>query len=416
MSELIRAIAAEAKRASKGLARLDTGTKNHALEAMADAVVNAAESIINANQLDLVAGAEAGLTLALLERLTLNSARVDSMAVGLRELAALPDPVGVVIDGSRRPNGLRIERVRVPLGVIGIIYESRPNVTVDAAGICLKAGNAVILRGGTEAIHSNRRLVEILQQAAAKSGLPANSIQMVPTTDRESAIALMRCEGLVDVLIPRGGERLKKSVMENATVPVLTSLGGNCHTFIDASADLTMASDIAYNAKVSRPSVCNAMETLLVHESIAAALLRSLGERLTEAGVEIRGCQRTLSHIPNATLAIESDWETEFLAPILAIRVVDSLEEAIEHINQYGTGHSEAIVTSDYAHAEQFVAEIDAACVYVNASTRFTDGSEFGMGAEVGISTQKLHARGPIGPAELTTWKTIVRGDGQIRV
>ena len=416
MSDLVLTMAKNAKIASRMLAMLGTSAKNHALLTMADGLLSSCEPILAANEIDLSLGAANGLTSSLLDRLRLTPKRIAETAVGLRQLSALPDPVGEIVSGSRRPNGLRIERMRVPLGVIGIIYESRPNVTVDAAGICLKSGNAVILRGGSEAIHTNKALAFALESAVEKAGLPANTIQLIPTTDRESAIALMRCEGQVDLLIPRGGERLKKSVMENATVPVLTSLGGNCHTYIDASADLKMAADIAFNAKVSRPSVCNAMETLLVHTKVAESVLPQLGSRYAEAGIELRGCTRTLAYIPQARIADESDWETEFLAPILAIRIVDSLDEAIEHITKYGTGHSEAIVTSDYASSERFVAEIDAACVYVNASTRFTDGSEFGMGAEVGISTQKLHARGPIGPAELTTWKTIIRGDGQIRV
>ena len=416
MSEAVMAQARRANDAARKLAAVGTDRKNAALLAMADALTAQTALILDANAADVEAGRERGLSHALLERLTLDRQRVGAMAEGLRQVAGLPDPVGQVIDGSRRPNGLEIQRVRVPLGVIGIIYESRPNVTSDAAGLCVKAGNAVILRGGSEAIRSNTVLARLLNQAGERAGLPPASVQLIETTDHAAAITLMRAEGLVDVLIPRGGEKLKKSVMENATVPVLTSLGGNCHVFVDANADLQMAADIAFNAKVSRPSVCNAMETLLVHADATERLLPSLGRRLKEAGVEVRGCDRTRLLLPDAVEATEEDWATEYLALTLAVRVVDSLDAALEHIAHYGTGHSEAIVTWDYDHAQRFTQEVDAACVYVNASTRFTDGSEFGLGAEVGISTQKLHARGPIGLTELTTYKTIVRGQGHIRV
>jgi glutamate-5-semialdehyde dehydrogenase len=408
--------ARRARRAARRLASTDSGTKSRALLAIATLLADRAEAIKLANGRDLEAGRELGLSDTLLDRLTLNDARIKAMAEGLRQIAALPDPVGQVIDGCRRPNGLEIERVRVPFGVIGVIYESRPNVTVDAGGLCLKSGNAVILRGGREAIHSNAALADIMAESVQSAGLPGDCVQLIQSTDREAARTLMRAEGLVDLLIPRGGEGLKKSVLENATVPVLTSLGGNCHTYVDASGDLRMASDIAFNAKVSRPSVCNAMETLLVHADAAAGLLPGLCARLKSAGVELRGCDRCRALFPDMLTATEEDWATEYLAPILAIRVVDSLEEAIDHITQYGTGHSEAIVTSDFLASQRFTREVDAACVYVNASTRFTDGFEFGMGAEVGNSTQKLHARGPIGLVELTTYKSIVRGSGQIRV
>lgn len=414
MSEAVMAQARRAKEAARKLAAVGTGTKNAALLAMADILTAQTALILDANAADVAAGRERGLSDALLERLTLTTGRIGAMAEGLRQVAGLPDPVGQILDGSRRPNGLEIQRVRVPLGVIGIIYESRPNVTSDAAGLCVKAGNAVILRGGSEAIHSNTLLARLLNQAGERAGLPPASIQMIETTDRDAATTLMRAEGLVDVLIPRGGEKLKKSVMENATVPVLTSLGGNCHTFVDASADLSMAADIAFNAKVSRPSVCNAMETLLVHADVAEKLLPALGKRLRGAGVEIRGCDRTRDLLPDSVPATDEDWATEYLALTLAIRVVNSLDDALEHIARYSTGHSEALVTRDYDNAQRFTQEVDAACVYVNASTRFTDGSEFGLGAEVGISTQKLHARGPIGLTELTTSKTIIRGQGQI--
>ncbi len=407
--------AKRAKAASRKLGFVGTEVKNRALLAMATSLIDNAGRILTENALDLEPGKARGLSDALLDRLTLNESRIASMAEGLRQIAALPDPVGQTISGSTLPNGLEMQKVRVPLGVIGIIYESRPNVTVDAAGLCLKAGNATILRGGSEAIHSNLILSKLCAEAAEKAGLPADAIQMIETTDRDAAIALMQAEGYVDLLIPRGGEKLKKSVLENARVPVLTSLGGNCHTFIDATADLKMASEIAFNAKVSRPSVCNAMETLLVHGAIAYDFLPSLCSKLEDAGVELRGCERTRQIAPYVCPATQLDWETEYHALILAIRVVDSLDDALEHISKYGSSHSEAIVTQDFANAQRFTREVDAACVYVNASTRFTDGFEFGMGAEVGISTQKLHARGPVGLTELTTTKTILRGAGQIR-
>lgn len=415
MSDLVLEQARRAKEAARRLGTLGADSKNAALQAMAAALTDCTPMLLDANATDLAAGRERGLSGALLDRLALNPQRIAAMAEGLRQIAALPDPVGQILSGERRPNGLEIRRVRVPLGVIGVIYESRPNVTADAAGLCLKSGNAVILRGGSEAIRSNTAIAHLLATAGEHAGLPPHSIQLIESTDREAALTLMRAEGLVDVLIPRGGENLKKSVLENARVPVLTSLGGNCHTYIDSGADLEMAASIAFNAKVSRPSVCNAMETLLVHADVAEAVLPALLTRLTKANVEIRGCNRTQALHPEVVAATTADWATEYLALILAVRIVDSLDEALDHISRYGSGHSEAIVTRDYAAAERFTREIDAACVYVNASTRFTDGFEFGLGAEVGISTQKLHARGPIGLTELTTYKTIVHGSGQIR-
>lgn len=404
-----------ARGAARRMMRLGAETKNRALLLMAQQLTDRAVEIVAANEADVEAGRAAGLSEGLLDRLRLDARRIGAMAEGLRAIAALPDPVGSVLDGSRRPNGLEIQRVRVPIGVIGIIYESRPNVTIDAAGLCLKSGNAAVLRGGSEAIRSNLTLARICAEAGESVGMPAGCIQMIETTERSAALALMRAEGLVDLLIPRGGEALKKSVLDNARVPVLTSLGGNCHTYVDASADLQMAADIAFNAKVSRPSVCNAMETLLVHRDAAERLLPVLGRRLSEANVGIVCCERAQPLIPGSGTATEEDWATEYLALKLAVRVVDTIDDAIAHIAAYGTGHSEAIVTSDYFAAEQFTQEVDAACVYVNASTRFTDGFEFGLGAEIGISTQKLHARGPIGLNELTTTRTIVRGQGQIR-
>lgn len=415
MSEYVELMAQRAQSAARRLATVGTSVKNDALRNMAKSLRERRQEILEANALDIQAGREKGLSPALLDRLLLTEKRIEGMAEGLEEIAALPDPIGQILEGSRRPNGLDIQRVRVPLGVIGIIYESRPNVTADAAGLCVKSGNAVILRGGSEALNSNAIIARTLAQAGECNGLPPHSVQFIETADRGAALALMRAEGYVDLLIPRGGEGLKKMVAENATVPVLKALGGNCHTYVDSSADLEMAAEVAFNAKVSRPSVCNAMETLLVHEAVAAALLPALCARYQEAGVELRGCEATRALFPAALPADEADWATEFLAPILAIRVVPSLDFALEHIAKYGTKHSEAIITKDYGSAQKFVQEADCACVYVNASTRFTDGSEFGLGAEVGISTQKLHARGPVGIKELTSYKTVVRGNGQIR-
>ena len=404
-----------AKSAARGLATTSVEVRNRALLSMAEALLLYSSLLMKENAKDLEAGRAKGLSKAMLDRLALSETRIGAMAEGLRQIAALPDPIGQIISGGRRANGLEITRVRVPLGVIGIIYESRPNVTSDATGLCLKSGNAVILRGGSEAIYSNTAIARVLIEAGEGAGLPPDSVQLIETTDREVALELIRAEGKVDVLITRGGESLKKFVNENARVPVLTALGGNCHTYIDRNADLIMAQEIAFNAKVSRPSVCNAMETLLVHQNVAAQVLPSLLGRLQSADVEVRACAITQTFSPGLTLATEEDYANEFLALTLAVRVVGSFEEALDHISRYGTQHSEAIVTGDYATAERFLAEVDAACVYVNASTRFTDGAEFGQGAEVGISTQKLHARGPIGVNELTTYKTLIRGNGQIR-
>ncbi len=415
MTEAVLERAKNAKRAARKLAGTGTQIKNAALFAMADALTAQQALMLDANAADVAAGRERGLSEALIDRLTLTPPRIVAMAEGLRQIAALPDPVGQIISGGRQPNGLDIQQVRVPLGVIGIIYESRPNVTADAAGLCLKSGNAVILRGGSEAFRSNVAIARLLRTAGERAGLPENALQLIETTDRQAATELMQATGYVDLLIPRGGESLKRNILANATVPVLTALGGNCHVFVDAGADLAMAANIAFNAKVSRPSVCNALETLLIHAESAAGLLPDLGRRLAAAGVELRGCERTRTFLSDATAATESDWKTEFLALTLAVKIVDGLDSALDHIAQYGTGHSEAIITDHHGNAERFLREVDAACVYVNASTRFTDGSEFGMGAEVGISTQKLHARGPIGLQQLTTYKTLIRGDGQVR-
>jgi len=404
-----------ARRAAMSLAHTSTSIKDQALLAMADALLADSERILEANEEDIRRARERGLPEAMIERLTLNEKRIAAMAEGIRQVAALPDPVGEIVEGWKRPNGLEILKVRVPLGVVAIIYESRPNVTADAAALCLKSGNAVILRGGSEAFRSNQAITSSLVRAIKGAGLPAECVQMVQTTDREAATHLMRLNGLVDCIIPRGGAGLIQTVMQTATVPVIETGVGNCHTYIHEDADLQMASEVAFNAKVQRPSVCNAMETLLVHSAVAAEFLPAFAERLKAAGVQIRGCGRTRQLVPWAVEATEEDWYTEYLALILAVKVVDSLDEAIAHINHYGSRHSEAIITRSLDAARRFTREVDAACVYVNASTRFTDGFEFGFGAEVGISTQKLHARGPMGLRELTTTKFVVYGDGQVR-
>ncbi len=404
-----------ARVASRILATTSTAQRNRALEEISLSLQANGEAIKAANAEDIRAAKAAAMAPALIDRLTLTDDRIAAMAAGVLQVALLQDPIGTQLGENVRPNGLKISKVRVPLGVIGIIYESRPNVTADSASLCLKSGNAVILRGGSEAIQSNRCLADIMIRAVLNCGLPEGTIQLIQDTDRASSLALMQAEGLVDLLIPRGGNGLKKTVLDNARVPVLTSLGGNCHTFIDATADIQMAVDIAFNAKVSRPSVCNAMETLLIHADVARDVLGQLIPRLHAAGVEVRGCERSCTLYPDIVAAELADWDTEYLALILAVKVVDSVEDAIEHIGLHGTGHSEAIVTNESRNAELFTNRVDAACVYVNASTRFTDGFEFGLGAEVGISTQKLHARGPIGLQELTTYKYVIYGTGQIR-
>lgn len=404
-----------AKQSARRLAALSTAVKNGALLAMAVALEENQAIIISANNKDIGRAEKAGMPKPLIDRLLLNPARIKAMADGLRQIAALPDPVGEVISGWTRPNGLSLTKVRVPLGVIGIIYEARPNVTVDAAGLCLKAGNAVILRGGSEAINSNSAVTEIIASAADAAGVPAGAIQLVETTDRQAVTAMLKLNQYLDVIIPRGGAGLIRTVVENSTVPVIETGTGVCHTFVDATADLAMAQEIAFNAKVSRPGVCNAMETLLVHQTVAAEFLPVMLERYHQAGVELRGCEQTRSFHPAVKEAAAADWAAEFLDLILAVKVVNDLDEALEHIAVYSTRHSEAIVTRDYNNARRFQREVDAAAVYVNASTRFTDGFEFGFGAEIGISTQKLHARGPMGLPELTSIKYVVNGAGQIR-
>jgi len=405
----------KARRAARFLANASTSVKNQALYRMADQLEVGQDAILAANQLDLALGRQQGLSSALLERLTLNPGRIKDMAQGLRDVAALADPIGETIASSRRPNGLDISRVRTPIGVIGIIYESRPNVTADAAALCLKSGNAILLRGGEEALNSNRVIARIISAAAAECGIPEGAIQLVDSEDRQAAVFMMKMHQYLDVLIPRGGKGLKQAVLENAIVPIIMTGMGNCHVYVDEYADLNKAKPIVFNAKVQRPSVCNAAETLLVHRKAAEAFLPGMIGALQTAGVEIRGCEQTREIVPGIKAATAEDWAEEYLDLIIAVKVVAHLDEAISHINQYGTGHSEAIVSENYSSVRRFLAEVDAAAVYANASTRFTDGGEFGMGAEMGISTQKLHARGPMGLKELTTTKFIIQGDGQIR-
>jgi glutamate-5-semialdehyde dehydrogenase len=403
-----------AQGAARRLATTPTETKNAALRAMAAALRKNKAPVLEQNRLDLDDGRSAGLTNALLDRLALNDARVEGMAVGLEEIAAFRDPVGEVLGMWNGDKDIRIGRVRVPLGVVGIIYEARPNVTADAAGLCLKSGNAVILRGGKEALRSNTIIAKILSDAAGESGVPEGSVQLLATPDREVSIGLMQLPYL-DVLIPRGGLQLKESVMKNARVPYIMTGIGNCHTFIDASADLEKAVRIVVDAKCQRPGVCNAMETLLIHKDIAPRFIPVGLKALADRGVELRGDETVRSLFPSAKPASDEDWETEFYDLILAVKVVDTLEAAMDHIYRYGTQHSEAIVTENYTNAQAFLSGVDAAAVYVNASTRFTDGGVFGFGAEMGISTQKLHARGPMGVEQLTSTKFIVYGSGQTR-
>ena len=411
----LETMGAAAKAASRFL--MNAGArKDDALLAIAKALRENASAIIEANQTDLKNGKEAGLTDSLLDRLRLDEARIEGMAQGVEQVAALPDPIGKVLDGRTLKNGLKIEKVSVPMGVIGIIYEARPNVTSDAAALCLKAGSAVILRGGKEAIHSNRAIMSVMRAAIAGIGFPEDCIALVQDTSRQSATELMQLTDYLDVLIPRGGAGLIRSVVENAKVPVIETGVGNCHVYVDASADIEMAANIIFNAKTSRPSVCNAIETVRVHKDAAAAALPAIKAELDKKQVEIRGCEKTREILGDCVIpATENDYAREFLDYILAVKVVDSLDDALDHIAKYSTGHSESIVTADYSAAEKFTSCVDSAAVYVNASTRFTDGGEFGLGAEIGISTQKLHARGPMGLNELTSMKFIIKGSGQIR-
>ena len=406
---------AKAKEASRFL--MTAGSKkDDALLAIAKALREHSEEIIKANSIDIKNGEEAGLTVSLLDRLRLDEARIEGMAVGVEQVAALPDPVGRVLDGRTLKNGLKIQKVSVPMGVIGIIYEARPNVTSDAAALCLKAGNAVILRGGKEAINSNTAIMAVMREAVKNVGFPEDCVALVTDTTRQSATELMQLSEYLDVLIPRGGAGLIKSVVNNSKVPVIETGVGNCHVYVDDSADVKMAADIVFNAKTSRPSVCNAIETVLVHKDIADKALPAIKAELDKMNVEIRGCERTKQILGDSIIpATEDDYAREFLDYILAIKVVDSIDDAIAHIAKYSSGHSESIVTSDYRNADKFTSCVDSAAVYVNASTRFTDGGEFGLGAEIGISTQKLHARGPMGLNELTSSKYVIHGDGQIR-
>ncbi len=450
VTSTVAEICAQAKRAAKALARADTATKNTALEEIAAALEERRDEILEANARDMQAGQEAELGEALLDRLLLDEARIVGIAKAVRQIVALGDPVGEVIDGHRLENGLDVRKVRVPLGVVAVVYEARPNVTIDAAALCLKSGNAIVLRGSSSALHSNAALARIAGEAAVAGGLPEGCVSLVAGGGREELAELATQKGTVDLIIPRGGEGLKAALEEVATVPVIYAASGNCHVYVDAGADLDEAEAIVMNAKTQRPGVCNAAETLLIHEQIAAEFVPRIARALGDAGVELRGDGRTLELVDGGTggsgavgrsvgvdpagarggvadgaagesqasitAATEEDWATEYLALTLAVRVVASTEEAIEHIGRYGSGHSEAIVTSDTESARAFQLGVDAACVYVNASTRFTDGGEFGMGAEIGNSTQKLHARGPIGLRELCTFKYLIEGDGHVRV
>jgi glutamate-5-semialdehyde dehydrogenase len=415
ISKEIKKIAQEARDASFQVARLSSEVKDRALGLMADGLMEKREFLLAENRKDLEHAEKKGLSKAMLDRLTLTEAGIKAIAEGLLEIALLPDPVGEVVKMWRRPNGLVVGKMRIPLGVIGVIYEARPNVTADAAGLCLKGGNAVILRGGSEAIHSNRAIGRILQEAMEQAGTPATAVQVIPHTEREGVEEMLKMEEFIDVIIPRGGEGLIRFVVEHSRIPVIKHYKGVCHIFVDASAERAMALGICHNAKVQRPGVCNAMETLLVHQEVAPSFLPPVAEKLQEAGVELRGCPRTRHILPDVKEAMDEDWYAEYLDLILAVKVVDDIKEAIDHIGHYGSQHTEAIITSDYANAQRFLREVDSSTVLVNASTRFSDGYQLGLGAEIGISTTKLHAFGPMGVEDLTTTKFIIYGDGQIR-
>ncbi len=414
MKEYMQKLGQQARAAAIEISRADSATKNLALLEIADAIDAAVNELKAENQKDLQAGKEKGLDAAMLDRLELNDARIAGMSEGLRQVAALQDPVGEISDMAYRPSGIQIGKMRVPLGVIGIIYESRPNVTADAAALCLKSGNATILRGGSEAIHSNKAVAKCIQQGLQKAGLPAQVVQVVETTDREAVGELITSNAYVDVIIPRGGKSLIERISNQATVPVIKHLDGICHVYIDAQADLQKASDVAINSKTHRYGVCNAMETLLVHSAVAQQCLPELAQRFADKGVELRGCEKTRSIIDCAA-ATNEDWDTEYLAAILSIKVVDDIDQAMAHINTHGSHHTDSIMTENYTQARRFLREVDSSSVMVNASTRFADGFEYGLGAEIGISTDKLHARGPVGLEGLTSLKYIVLGDGQIR-
>jgi glutamate-5-semialdehyde dehydrogenase len=415
IAEDILKIARGAREASLKLGRLGSNVKNTALIKMAEGLMDGSAALKAANVKDLESAEKNDLTKAMIDRLTLTDKVIKGMADSLREVAALPDPVGEITSMWTRPNGLKVGRMRIPIGVIGIIYEARPNVTADAAGLCLKSGNAAVLRGGSEAINSNLAIAGILSSACNSAGVPETAVQVVPTTDRAAVLEMLKLEEYIDLIIPRGGEGLIRFVVQNSKVPVIKHYKGVCHVFVDESADMEMAENIAYNAKVQRPGVCNAMETLLVHTNVAEKFLPRIYERLKGAGVEVRGCLETLKILKNAKDAKEGDWSTEYLNLILNVRVVGSLDEAIAHISRYGSLHTESIVTGDYRNSRRFIEEVNSSTVLVNASTRFSDGFELGLGAEIGISTTKIHAFGPMGLEELTTRKFVVYGDGQVR-
>jgi len=411
----MQAVGRRARAAARDMSRADTGKKDAALLAIAEAIEAAAGTLKTENARDLEAGRQHGLDAALLDRLELNDDRIAAMAEGLREVALLPDPVGSISDMKFRPSGIQVGRMRVPIGVIGIIYESRPNVTADVAGLCLKSGNAAILRGGSEALHSNQAISKCIHAGLAAAGLPADAVQVVETTDRAAVGELIRMKEYVDVIVPRGGKGLIERISAEARVPVIKHLHGVCHTYIDGSADLDKAVRVAFNAKTQRYGTCNTMETLLVAQDIAPRVLPPLAEQYTQAGVELRGCERTRAVLPDIKVATEADWDEEYLAPILAIRVVDDIDAAIEHIAMHGSNHTDVIITESLVQAQRFLREVDSSSVMVNASSRFADGFEYGLGAEIGISTDKLHARGPVGLEGLTTLKYIVIGDGHVR-
>lgn len=411
----VRDMAVQAKKAAREMAAVSTTQKNRLLLEMAEGLKRGKEFIQAENRKDLEAARQKGLSAAMLDRLELSDKVIASMIGGLQEVAVLPDPVGEVGDMARRPSGIVVGRMRIPLGVIGMIYESRPNVTVDSAALCLKAGNSILLRGGSEAINSNLALAAILQEAVKSGGINPAAVQVIPVTDREGVNAMLELDEELDLIIPRGGEGLIRFVAENSSIPVLKHYKGVCHIFVDESADLEMAAAIVMNGKVQRPGVCNSLETLLVHEGIAPAFLSIIAERLTGAGVEIRGCEQTISILPGVKAAVEEDWGKEFLDLILAVKVVKDLNQAIDHIAVYGSQHTEAIITSSYANSQRFLREVDSSSVMVNASTRFSDGGQYGLGAEIGISTTKIHAYGPMGLKELTTRKFIVYGNGEVR-
>jgi glutamate-5-semialdehyde dehydrogenase len=415
IEETVKRKARAVKEASGVLYTCPTGKKNALLESIAHHLRKETAAILGANKQDLRTAENEGLSKVLMDRLCLTEKRIGQMIDGVQDVLRLPDPVGRVLERSRRPNGLVLEKLRVPIGAIGIIYESRPNVTIDASILCLKAGNAALLRGGSEALRSNKKLVEIIKMALHDADLPSGCVEFIDTSDRKAVLAMVKQDRYLDLIIPRGSQRLIAFLQERSSVPVIAHGEGNCHVFVDSSADRAMAEEIVMNAKVQRPSVCNAAEKLLVHERIAGEFLPPVTRRLREAGVELRGDKKTRAIVAGVKAATEKDWYTEYLDLVLAIKVVDGMEEAIQHINRYGSHHSDAIVTGNAAHGEQFLREVDSAAVYVNASTRFTDGFELGLGAEIGISTQKLHARGPMGLTELTSAKFIVRGNGQIR-